>query len=122
MEVGPYLFYSFFYKYRTTQIFWQNTTPVFIFSSHKLPKLPSSGVGIHQQNGQRDIFTRGLPSITTQNFGIPIIVSSPLTPDFFQTIAFTHRSSLMMQVWGLLKWKRARKTLMKTILTKFERS
>ena len=41
------------------------------------------------------------------------IVNSPLTAGFFQKIASTHRSSLMMPVWGLLKWKRAWKNTYK---------
>ena len=89
----------------------------------KVAKIALVGARIHLQKGQRDNFTRGLKSFATQTFGVPFIVKSPLTSGFFQKIASTHHANLMMLAWGLLKWKMARKkTLIKTILTKFERS
>ena len=46
----------------------------------------------HLQNGQRGVFTVGLKSHLW----------------FFQKIASTHHTNLMMLAWGLLKWKMAR--------------
>ena len=46
-------------------------------------------------------------------------MKSPLTSGFFQKIASTHHSSLMMPVWGLLQWKIAQKNTYKhSILTR----
>ena len=75
----------------------------------KVAKIAVVGARINLQNGQRDDFTRGLKSFATQAFGVPTIVKSPLTSGFFQKIASTHHTNLMMLAWGLLKWKIARK-------------
>ena len=75
----------------------------------KVAKLALVGARIHLQKGQGDNFTRGLKSFATQTFGVPFIVKSPLTSGFYQKIALTHHTNLIMLAWGLLKWKMARK-------------
>ena len=98
-------------KCRATQTYWQNRC-LLAFSA--VINYPNRLCRCQNPSTERP------GAIATQNSGIPFIVNSPLTPGFFQKIASTHRSSLMAPVLGASK--RARKTLIKTILTKFERS
>ena len=65
------------------------------------------------QNGQRSVFTCSLKSFATQTFGVPIIANSPLTSGFFQKIASTHHTSLMLLAWRIPKWKMAQKVTYK---------
>ncbi|KAL9968284.1 hypothetical protein ACROYT_G026638 [Oculina patagonica] len=72
-----------------------------------------AGLGIHPQNGQRDNFTNEPPSFDSNISGVPIKTKSSLTSGFFQMLASTHHSSLMMPAWGLLQWKMTRKNTYK---------
>ena len=69
----------------------------------KVAKIALVGARIHLQNGQRDVFTSGLNLFATQALGVPTIVKSPLTSGFFQKIASTDHTNLMMIARGLLK-------------------
>ena len=101
------LLYSVFFisvkptgKYGTRLHLWKS----------KVTKIALVGARIHLQNGQRDVFIRGLKSFATQALGVPTIVKSPLTSGFFLS---THHTNLMTLAWGLLKWKMARKNTYK---------
>ena len=89
---------------------WSPAHPYFIafFISVELPG-PTGKIWCPLASLEVGIFTRVLKSFATQTFGVPFIVKSPLTSGFFQKIASTHHTNLMMLAWGLLKWKMARK-------------
>ena len=62
----------------------------------KLAQIAMVGPRIHLQNSQRDKFTRELPWLDTNTFGVPVAMKLSLTPGFVQGIASTLHSSFRM--------------------------
>ena len=75
----------------------------------KLAQIALVGPRINLQKSQRDMFTRELPWLDTNTFGVPVAMKLSLTPGFVQGIASTLHSSFRMPAWELVQWKMARK-------------
>ena len=80
-----------------------------IFNYSKLAQIALVGPGIHSQNGRRDNFTRGPPCLLPQHIWRLSQHETTSHLCFLSEACLYPHSSLMMQKWGPLQRKMARK-------------